>query len=423
MPTGTQLTNRFLKEAYMLYVCSPTNLSDGLLGSSMVQVKELMDSTTFVVGSDMSISQTIGFMLQHQIDEAIVTDNYVLLGMVDHNHLLKSRLMVHENKTSTCTHPVPKIYEHNTLQELATLFINADHSMLPVLDKDDKVIGSIHIIDLLKNITVETAAHTVWKQAISAPADTTVGQAIHLLHANKTNELLIIDQEHIAGIIQFIDILRRYYLVLDYRRDRALPPVSETKAFRAEDPDILKFPIQDLIERQPLMFNKTDSIAQVIALMEEGRRIFAYYQDNRLIKSIDAKSILEEYLKMHQEPSTLHIQYVHLDSVHLNSDTIEQLQQMIDHHAKKLQYLVHNELEVIVHPKVIRTEGERHQYTMHLRCTYPGDTISVKAEDWDILLATRDALHELEMIFKNKFDKQSSNHSHRYNPTAEGTRP
>lgn len=98
------------------------------------------------------------------------------------------------------------------------------------------------------------------------------------------------------------------------------------------------------------------------------------------------------------------IKYVGLDDLGLDTFQERELRKNVELSAEKIQRAVNNELELVVHIKAYETDGKQKKFSIHIRATYPGDTIvSDKQHDWNVLTAVQRALEAVQYQAENKF--------------------
>lgn len=98
------------------------------------------------------------------------------------------------------------------------------------------------------------------------------------------------------------------------------------------------------------------------------------------------------------------VKYVGWDELQVDNVEILQAKSLVEKHAQRIELLVHNTLELVVHVKEYDKAGERKKYSVHIRATYPGDTIiSDKAHDWQLKRAVQQGLEAIEHQLQHKF--------------------
>lgn len=98
------------------------------------------------------------------------------------------------------------------------------------------------------------------------------------------------------------------------------------------------------------------------------------------------------------------IKYVGLDELSLDAFELQKLRETAESHAQKIERLVHNQLELIVHVKSYEKAGEKQKFSLHVRANYPGGhVVSDKVHDWNILTAVQHSLKAIEEQLHHKF--------------------
>ncbi|MFP4119397.1 MAG: HPF/RaiA family ribosome-associated protein [Candidatus Woesearchaeota archaeon] len=97
------------------------------------------------------------------------------------------------------------------------------------------------------------------------------------------------------------------------------------------------------------------------------------------------------------------IQYKGLEKISLSMKDELKVKEIVEEYAEKLQWQVNNQCDIEVHIKEFEKTGERHRYEAHCKFTFPGDTVSSKGEEWDVIAAVRDALESVKQQLESKF--------------------
>lgn len=102
--------------------------------------------------------------------------------------------------------------------------------------------------------------------------------------------------------------------------------------------------------------------------------------------------------------SMAEIKYVGLEDLDLDVAERKRVEDEVTKHAKRIQQMVKNELELVIHLKPYHKTGERQKISVHIRATYPGGTVvSDKQHEWQLIPAIQAGMAAVEQQLERKF--------------------
>ncbi len=100
------------------------------------------------------------------------------------------------------------------------------------------------------------------------------------------------------------------------------------------------------------------------------------------------------------------IRFVNINDIDVDENIKNILGDISVEYSNKLKQQLQNEFEATVHIKEHKKKGKQHLYEVHSRINYPGDTIASESNKWDIIVAIRDTLEDINTQIKNKFKEE-----------------
>ena len=105
---------------------------------------------------------------------------------------------------------------HDTLSEAASRMWEGDCGALPVVDDDERVVGVITDRDVCmaafttgQNLDTLQVDRAMSSQVVTAPADGTLSDALHLLRSHRVRRLPVVDARGgLVGILSLADLAR-----------------------------------------------------------------------------------------------------------------------------------------------------------------------------------------------------------------------
>lgn len=97
------------------------------------------------------------------------------------------------------------------------------------------------------------------------------------------------------------------------------------------------------------------------------------------------------------------IKYVGIEELPIENMQRLEVHALVEKHAKRIERIVHNELELVVHVKASDITGQRAKFSISIRAVYPGGTTTASKDDWQMLVGLQHALEAIEQQLAHKF--------------------
>lgn len=92
-----------------------------------------------------------------------------------------------------------------------------------------------------------------------------------------------------------------------------------------------------------------------------------------------------------------------LDATNIDKQALARIEEVSAKMADKLHNHVKQEVDLQLRFREFHSDGDKHRYEVSCKVTYPGNTASTSAEDWDAVAAVRQALEEMEHHLSHKY--------------------
>jgi CBS domain-containing protein/ribosome-associated translation inhibitor RaiA len=376
----------------------------------MVSAQDMMSREFAAIDESEQVSSILG-KLQSNTPVCVV-GNGEFSGIFSPHRLLTSRADITKLKLAKVTVPVPQPGPESDLLEIAALMYDANAALLPVV-KDGKILGVVHALEVLKRLHELPELRGLQVRNIRHPhpitirEDESIDTALSIMHDHHIERLPVVDDKgRISGFLSYKDLLQNYY-GRQYTRDFGEKPHTQTRAFRAERPDVPQLPVSNVMYHGDILnISEDDTVQKAIEQMVlHNVHSLVTLADNRPTHIITKRDILEAAVnsQVQVNPS---IQYVGLEELDIDSFLKLHVQRIASRQMERLQHYFNNEYQLILHIKEHQKTGERHKYSVHMRLVYPGATVpATKSVAWDIRTAMQEAFSKLESKLGSKYKR------------------
>ena len=362
----------------------------------MMKAVDLAKEGFISVDLNEPVSKLIGRMQKENAGEAFVFDAGKLIGVFDHERLLRSKINVDELKAGNFQKKVPAIKKDASLLDVASKFLDAGSHVLPVFDGEE-FLGGIHLRDLLLNgsdlglskVSVEEVKQYIVPLLESDGISTTLSY----MYNNKLMEALVKDESNrVTGLVRHTDLMLNYY-------KQSSTNVEKEKAGMAhkKGPVELKgLPISNFMgEYEPYVFHESPSVSEVLKVMSDSSTTSAFVKQDDGYYIVTAWELLKNLVKSKVEYSE-NIFYMGLEDMELDEFTKAKVQKIASRQGDKLGYYIDGDFELVFHFKKYKKEGAKSKFSVNARVNSPDSkAISHRAHDWDAVVATRKAIESI----------------------------
>ncbi len=120
-----------------------------------MNVMDAMTKMPVVVGPDASVKECVELMLKFKVGSLIIQENKILKGIVTEKDLVEKMILDHLDPKKTkissiMSDRVTTVYFDSDIMEAVKIMTKKDIRRLPVVDKNNKLVGLLTINDVLR---------------------------------------------------------------------------------------------------------------------------------------------------------------------------------------------------------------------------------------------------------------------------------
>jgi len=368
-------------------------------------VSDLMEETTIVeAGTDVAKAISMASKEPNILHFAVVENNGSYAGMVDDRVL--------RDFTGEPSVKVGKLVAHpQTLapdasdEEIIACFLNSDSKVLPVL-KNSRVIGVVTRWGALKAIVGSEAvkgkkvSEFMSRRVVNINETTTIGQARKLLKDTGVFRVVVLDEKgRMTGVVSTYDLAVKVSAHLaKTARQSTFEPTSLER--------VGSEPVRSIMTTDVATVDENDSLSNAMRQMIDCRTMgLVVAKEGKPIGMLAAKDVMTACLV--QKPAPIQIIGLKDDEKAMKQSLFDECNAFLQKLGKTAELSPEDTLTLHVKSNV---EGKKKRFEVKSRLTVDGKVFSSRQppnidehrQNWDLHLATRESLDELEKIIKKE---------------------
>jgi len=368
-------------------------------------VSDLMEETTVVeAGTDVAKAISLAAKEPNILHFAVVENNGAYAGMVDDRVLRDFTGEPSVKVGKLVAHP-QTVEPSTSDEEVIAYFLNSDSKVLPVL-KNNQVIGVVTRWGALKAVAAsdvikgKKVSDFMRRRVVNVNETTTIGQTRKLLKDTGVFRVVVLDEKgRMSGIVSTYDLAVKVsaHLAKNARQSTFEPTSLERVGSE---------PVRSIMTTDVATVNENDSLANAIRQMID-RRIMGLVvaKENKPIGMLAAKDVMTACLV--QKPAPIQIMGLADEEKVMKQSLFDECNVFLQKLSKTIELSPEDVLTLHVKSNV---EGKKKRFEVKSRLTVKGKVFSSRQppnidehrQNWDLHLATRESLDELEKIVKKE---------------------
>jgi CBS domain-containing protein len=356
-------------------------------------VKDIMTKKIIYTTADELLSQVLSKMQRNNVHQLPVLDGNKLKAMITLNDIIKREYDPTSTKVSAVMTSAPKIEMLSTAEQAAELVLNSNVRALPVIDREDAVIGIVSETDLIASLKFSGDVKHVVKDCMVVTEDDSVGKIKRFVVQKNLSRVPVVKSGKLVGVVGTMELAK---LV------SAGKAISEARGWGLTNKAYKEKMNVDTtsastIMRKPAVINKNAKLSDVITLLKKNEEVFI--EDGGL-KIITPKDVLQLSTR---PKKTLLIQIAGLENE--DSFTVAKLHKIIEDSLKTMSRAT--EIQpfhiFIEHHKKL---GERTKYSFKAQLhTQIGKFVVSKVWGFNLITVSQEAMANIEREFWRKYEK------------------
>lgn len=259
-----------------------------------MQIKNLMSEELITIDKDQNLSDALKLLRKHNISRLPVTNNKELVGIISERDIANklgsskyesmpaSRLHI----SSVMVKDVFTVPETMQLDEVAKLMLENGIGSVPVINKEDKMVGIVSKADFV-TLAVGIAFDKITVKEIMSKNLTLVSPTERLVHARRqmieshVGRLPVVKDDELKGMVTSKDLMRAF---IDFRKN------VPDKYQKSQIKEVL---VEDVMSSNPTFTSKDTTISEVAKIiMETGFNGLPVVEDDKVVGIVTQTDIL-----------------------------------------------------------------------------------------------------------------------------------
>jgi len=345
-----------------------------------------------------SVSDVIGLMKKHDMDEIPVVQDGQVVGVLSDTVFIERRNLSFSTKIKHIIHSGPSVDEDDSLVDVCEMLLSSDYRGVPVTSKSREYIGFLtrknitEVIPKLEELKKTTVKEFMTPSPATIKEDENIGKARAMMKRYDVRVLPVVDKHGtLIGMIGIQDILKG-----------AAKPISrQEKGVRSGERDspYQDMEIRSIMSEPPITTEPNSKMPAAARKMYENDISTLVATKDREIKGILTQYDLIEMLTSFREEEQV---YVQISGLEEEPEIYDQMYDIIQRYLRKINQVV-KPLVLNVHVVSHQEEGEQKKYSVRLRLNTDHGMLYAKEFDWNMFKALDIALENLKKrIFKDK---------------------
>jgi CBS domain-containing protein/ribosome-associated translation inhibitor RaiA len=376
-------------------------------------IRDLMSERVVSMAPGDTVTEALSTMRKHDIHELPVMRNSTLEGWISYDEILRRGSLPHDTKLSTLMSSTARLSPDMDPLAAAELMIRTQARALPVVDAKGHVVGVLSRTDLLKvaldndAIAGQTLEKVMTRELEVVGEDATIDQAEHRLNELHINQLLVVDRHgKLVGAIRAEDVANAVHAEGPKEHQ---PGSSDGRSGAGGGPGRRKergVEVGSLAQPAPTA-KPSDTLGDAIKTMISRHTWYVAIVDdeNHAVGVVSRADVLARLAAQKEEEGVM-VQISGLgDSA--DTSTYDQIYaksqaalKKMDERGLRLEFLG-------LHYKKYNAQGRggaKWSVTAHL--STEREFLVAKADQWDVLAATEEALDVLQKRVHNAKERR-----------------
>lgn len=351
------------------------------------------------VDANESLSKAFGQLQKRRDDYFVVLDGNAYAGVVDSRVLRDFFSDPSNTKAKTVAVHPPTLTENESDEEIVRKLVATRHKVLPVLDKNDRVVGVVprwKALSLLRQSPIlhgKKVSEVMSRDPVYVLETASIAQARHKMKEEKVFRLVVVDAKNApVGVLSSFDLATR--VQNDPKDARKQYFYFPTPSIRVDEE-----PVKSVMSSPVVAVSPDSSVLEAVELLGKKNLSSLVVQENGTLSGIVTQRDLFNACLVSEKAN---IRFIGLDKgEHVFKASLEALAAKYwDKLAGRVDLQPDDELVIMVKSK--HREGKKREYIVSSRLTVKGNVFAATPNDsqehfknWDLQQAVKESLESL----------------------------
>ncbi len=371
------------------------------------KAKDVMSKKLPHAAPDDTVSDAIGLMRKHNLNEVPVVKKGEILGIVGDDTFIDKRHLPFSTKLRHVMNKPPEVNETDPLVKVSELLLSSDYRGIPVKSKKDDYIGFITRNDITEIIPeVDELKQTDVKDFMTPSPSTisehdNIGKAKAMMKRLDVRVIPVVDKYgKLTGMIGIRDIVKETPkpITRQEKGDMTGEKVSPQKDLE----------VRSIMNEPPITTSPKSGIRSAAKKMVEHKVSTLVAIEDDEIKGILTQFDLIEMITSFREEDQV---YVQITGIQERPEVYDQMYDLIQTYLQKINKVM-KPLVLNVHVIKHQKEGGQAKHSVRLRLSTDHGMFYSKKFDWNVMRALDEALETLRRRIFEKKEKRVDRKKH-----------
>ncbi|MFW6041095.1 MAG: CBS domain-containing protein [Thermoplasmatota archaeon] len=371
------------------------------------KAKDIMSKKLQYISPDETVSDVIGLIREHGLEEVPVIENGKVVGFVSDNIFIDRRNLSFSTKIKHVMNPPPEVNTDDSLVKVCELLLSSGYRGVPVTSESGNYEGFISRKDISRIIpSINELKKTLVKDYMTPNPETIkahefVGKAKSMMDKYDVRVLPVVDKHGILiGMVGIQDILNKI------KRPILREEKGSMKGERNSPQRDIE--VHSVMAEPPITISPNSLIYDAAKKMNEEDISTLVVTDDDEIKGVLTQFDLIEMITSFRDADQV---YVQISGLKGDPDVYDQMYEIIQRYLNKMNKVL-NPLVLNIHVVSHQEEGTQSKYSIRLRLSTDYGMYYAKEVNWNIMDALDKGLDSLKRrIFQDNEKKQERKRS------------
>jgi len=345
-----------------------------------IKVEDVMSEKLQHTTPDETVSDVIGLMRQHGLEEVPVIEDDKVVGFVSDNTFIDRRNLSFSTKIKHVMNPPPEVNKDDSLVKVCEMLLSSGYRGVPVTSESGDYEGFISRKDISRIIpSIDELKKTRVRDYMTPDPETIeahgfIGKAKSMMERYDVRVLPVVDQHgSLTGMIGIQDILEKVTRPIGREEKGSLKG-----EINAPQRDI---EVRSVMSEPPIITSSNTRIYDAAEKMNEENISTLVVTDDDEIKGVLTQFDLIEMITSFREADQV---YVQISGLKGHPEIYDQMYEIIQRYLSKMNK-VFNPLVLNIHVVSHQEEGTQSKYSIRLRLSTEYGMYYAKEVNWNIM--------------------------------------
>lgn len=381
--------------------------------TTQLRAQDIMTTTFTRADVKDTIASLLASMKKSGAETAIVFNGKKFAGIVSHTGLLRN-VDLQKTKVATILQTSPKLALNQSFDDIVKQMRNANAHALAVVEKEN-VVGVVNVQELLgrmrnsERLRNLKARDIATMQPLFAKEKDELGKVVRQLKQGNVRKVPVLNEKgKVSGVLKMDHIAFDVLLPMDRNSDDSYKLDNSSQTISKKN--IFAIPVKSVMDENPVMVRGEENGNKVADMLSRQSNPLLILSENGGHGIISVQNLFNAYLEKTittaQQEESNSVQTTHLPNV----DEIDKakIDSMLSKTFTKMQRIMKGELRMNVTYKQSQKSGLRAKTEVNIKVQGTGRPFSAHAEDWKVLLATKEACNALESEINKRYKQRDS---------------